>query len=1031
MTINSEQVVNTLKARLQGVQLVGDGVLRGEKRYLDKAFAVFYVDFTGKIEERAQGLSEFQDRILGRHYFDSPNDLRWNSYLLLLADKNQFEGAGFKNARAALESDRNYARKFVITPEDLAAHVDVQSAPSQSLGPQSTDILATWAALLAPVGLNDVFGDGDIAPLIRGLADPPQTGAPTRSTGVTKQPSNDPIASGTLQTIQLERFRRYPKKTTFDCGKVNLIRGVNGVGKTTLLEAIEYFYCGGIRRSGTPTNARVLGVLKDTKTPIVTSPQTPGQTFRSRALSWYGRLGLKGNPLPEVFGVYNFLNTDAAVHLTTESDPSQREKDLSTLLIGAEAARVWGRIQRVAAGVPTERRGFERQVEALAAKVTSEKERLNTAGGVPRLSDELFAQLNATLSQLGWRGARPTKDQTLRSTPLDAPGLEAALLSALRLPLLSPGITRERLDDLIRSNLSWLERAETLSKDFLEIEKGKYDTQAKLQERLSFQTDVRLLAKYIETGYGDEIKRIEALRESMANITRQIGGLDSAQFTHAEIESESAPLAAQRRQVEGRARQLTQATYTAVRLFDAFKAEQSRADALAQELRAIAEQMLEKNQDRESCPLCHTRFPPGELRNHMFQELERGKATRETELAGAVLASRNSSEAAQRTLKDIDNLIQFCRRRKLSEDETSYGQALAALEEARQELQALKIELEDRTTRVRALEESGLESVTLRRLHERVAGQGVRPEGAGSIQSLLVGTEAEVAQLRSELAKFEDRSTDFSRVFDAFLTECGLEFQLSPKQAEDSLRQRFTNLREVNAAIQSLMTVLTIDSASPLSSIASALSVASGIQSRLRLALQSERVADTSIADAQKALDAALLAQNRTSDAFKRFQAAERVLEEILSLHSLEAVTRDVLKQNRAEVANIFAKIHSPHEFQVCASGDALLERVDTHESIKLDQISSGQRAAFALSLFLALNSRASRAPPVMIIDDPVAHVDDLNTLSFLDYLRDLAAEGQRQIFFATADEKLAALFTHKFSFLGTEDFKNYELVRE
>ena len=121
----------------------------------------------------------------------------------------------------------------------------------------------------------------------------------------------------------------------------------------------------------------------------------------------------------------------------------------------------------------------------------------------------------------------------------------------------------------------------------------------------------------------------------------------------------------------------------------------------------------------------------------------------------------------------------------------------------------------------------------------------------------------------------------------------------------------------------------------------------------------------------------------------------------------------------------------APHEFKVCASEDALLERIDPPGPIKLDEISSGQRAAFALSLFLALNSRATRGPPIMLIDDPVAHVDDLNTLSFLDYLRDLAATGERQIFFATADEKLAALFTHKFSFLGEQNFKSYELARE
>ena len=63
-------------------------------------------------------------------------------------------------------------------------------------------------------------------------------------------------------------------------------------------------------------------------------------------------------------------------------------------------------------------------------------------------------------------------------------------------------------------------------------------------------------------------------------------------------------------------------------------------------------------------------------------------------------------------------------------------------------------------------------------------------------------------------------------------------------------------------------------------------------------------------------------------------------------------------------------------------------------------------------------------------IDDPVAHVDDLNALSFLDYLRDLAVTSKKQVFFATADARIASLFTRKFGFLG-ENFKRIDLVRD
>ena len=97
---------------------------------------------------------------------------------------------------------------------------------------------------------------------------------------------------------------------------------------------------------------------------------------------------------------------------------------------------------------------------------------------------------------------------------------------------------------------------------------------------------------------------------------------------------------------------------------------------------------------------------------------------------------------------------------------------------------------------------------------------------------------------------------------------------------------------------------------------------------------------------------------------------------------------------------------------------------------VDLNEMSSGQRAAYALSLFLAMNERLRSGPRVLLLDDPVAHVDDINTLSLLDHLRDIALSGERQIFFATADSKIGALFGRKFRFLG-DRFVQIELTRE
>jgi DNA repair protein SbcC/Rad50 len=76
------------------------------------------------------------------------------------------------------------------------------------------------------------------------------------------------------------------------------------------------------------------------------------------------------------------------------------------------------------------------------------------------------------------------------------------------------------------------------------------------------------------------------------------------------------------------------------------------------------------------------------------------------------------------------------------------------------------------------------------------------------------------------------------------------------------------------------------------------------------------------------------------------------------------------------------------------------------------------------------MNSRVGKNAPWLIFDDPVVHVDDLNTLSFFDTLRELVLEEKRQIFFSTANTRVANLFARKFDFFGVQEFKEIRLGR-
>jgi chromosome segregation protein len=162
----------------------------------------------------------------------------------------------------------------------------------------------------------------------------------------------------------------------------------------------------------------------------------------------------------------------------------------------------------------------------------------------------------------------------------------------------------------------------------------------------------------------------------------------------------------------------------------------------------------------------------------------------------------------------------------------------------------------------------------------------------------------------------------------------------------------------------------------------------------------------------------------------KALHEAGKLLDDLIENASLENATREALDAIGDQINEVFTRIHSPREYEYVGSPGVLLRTAEGQDPRTLDQVSTGQRAAFALSIFLARNRTAASSPPVLLIDDPIAHIDDLNALSFLDYLRDLAVNSGRQIFFATADTRVASLFSKKFSFLG-DRFKTISLARE
>lgn len=162
----------------------------------------------------------------------------------------------------------------------------------------------------------------------------------------------------------------------------------------------------------------------------------------------------------------------------------------------------------------------------------------------------------------------------------------------------------------------------------------------------------------------------------------------------------------------------------------------------------------------------------------------------------------------------------------------------------------------------------------------------------------------------------------------------------------------------------------------------------------------------------------------------ERAKQALDLINDLLTSENKEEYLADMIKDHRERLSTLFCKLHAPNEFEAVELNGQLSLRRSTGERSTVFEISTGQRAALALSIFLAMNSSVSNRAPWLIFDDPVAHVDDLNILSFFDTLRDLLLLGNQQIFFATANSRIADLFVRKFDFLGPEGLKQFVLDR-
>src|SRR5262249_39050375 len=105
----------------------------------------------------------------------------------------------------------------------------------------------------------------------------------------------------------------------------------------------------------------------------------------------------------------------------------------------------------------------------------------------------------------------------------------------------------------------------------------------------------------------------------------------------------------------------------------------------------------------------------------------------------------------------------------------------------------------------------------------------------------------------------------------------------------------------------------------------------------------------------------------------KRVKQALDLIDRLLTSENKEQYIADTVTQHHQKLSSLFCKIHAPNEFEgVELDGQLSLRRMTGGPSA-ISEISTGQRAALALSIFLTMNISVSARAPWLIFDDPIA----------------------------------------------------------
>ena len=990
-----------------------------------------------------QEYDQFVRDIIEDVYYSLHNDLCWNLYLVVVVSDDDYQKIDY-HTRYHFESNTEYTRNLIIKLSQLHKRLPIGQILLSSLSVSIESPVNDWLMTL-----------GEYSFLLYDYSDVKFEKLQSKNLGSQRLPSLVDMESCTeiiqaIQTINIPKeFRShfYQRDLNISFSQANLFVGANGAGKTSVLSAIELALTGSVLKQKEMTTdaadeADVSVILTvDANTKKESRPKTYDEKQR-REMLWYNHNESHAlNRLNSLFHSINYFSVDNTYRFVSSS--ASMGEILTKTLLGPETLSMWSNLKKYLTRCTEKIIELSAWYERLLAQLNQQTE-----------FEEVYEA--DVRNYIRFSGLNIDPEMSIEQIRLIISKIEVELAQVAEfMPFGGPNETDLALADISQKIKSVQTRAIMLQdqakkyyieqKQLDEAIKDARDHFKSAEDKINALTPVQAMQgtlRFIAMNSSD-ISLIQSLQKQTKQAKNEIKRYDefwekfkslrscSEAPTSWELNNQLSRLREEEKQCSQSVKDLTGQIANKNREFE-------HQEKLMNRLYE-AGRIAVANIPIRRCPLCDSPTNQRSILQHL-----QGKSDFSAELQSLNIqldASEQTLKAIQKNIQAVQsklsliNKIEFAFETALDEFPeyiSDEGSALSIVHAILDERQRQAENIKSMENKISKLEKKILsaskKALRIQDLTEVLSAEdrvryillknNYQTAAALPIDDL----QKKAFEIIDDLTICAATQEEEIKFLEAHLKEIPLDaIAVEQRQVSlelEQLEREYKRQMRLKKFWQNLASLVSGDQQAMSSNC---------LQTQCgELKEMIEKLTAFNKFQQQKSKIEADI--TKTTEELEKYKL---VVDKLKTLKAPEYYSNKYIKNNLHQISQIFLCLHSPQEFSgLEISEDGELFGLRDNRPVSIVNMSTGQRTALVLSVFFHLHLSNKVAPKILLIDEPLANIDDLNILSLIDFLREMVVIHNRQVFITTANRNIAQLFRRKFSFLEN-NFQKLDFLRK